>query len=98
MNDPTITTETTRTAPAPRPARRRGMKLATLPQIARALGAEVRSLQRLDVESMRVADRIAKARAIGTLLTATADVLRASDLERRLQALEDLTRATFGRH
>lgn len=93
-DDNEITTRTTDAPAAPRS--RRGPRLDRLAHVRRALGRCVRDLEGWKPDDLKASDRIARARAIGFLLAELASVMRASDLEARLEALETLTRNRLG--
>ncbi len=98
MIDQNETTASPAATSAPAAPRRRGPRMDKLAHVRRGLSRVYRDLEAWRPSDLKPAEVIARSRALGGLLTALADVMRADDLEKRLAALEDLARVGMGRH
>lgn len=77
---------------APTSSRRGRVRLDRLAHVRRQLGAVYRDLAAWNPPTLRPAEKIARARCLGLLLGQVSEVVRHSDLEARLAALESLVR------
>jgi hypothetical protein len=73
--------------------RKRGPRMDRLAHVRRGLGHVYRALSAWDPPDLKPAERIARARALGYLLSEVGSALRAEDIEIRLQRLEVSIRA-----
>lgn len=100
--NPTVGTETTAgetfaTAAAPPPAtgaqrKKRGPRTDSLAGVRRQHGAVYRELLAWNPPDMRPEHRIARARALSSILAAIGQAIRDGDVEARLAALEEASR------